>query len=77
MTDDFYKYVLDLTQQVQQDFPVENKKEALKIALQIMNAESLDLIASEFSQDREGWMNIMFTDISMQLEDLCKILKNQ
>ena len=77
MTDNFYKYVLDLTQQIQQDFAVENKKEALKIALQIMNAESLDIIASEFSQDREGWMNIIFTDISMQLEDLCKILKNK
>lgn len=77
MTDDFYKYVLDLSEKVQEDFLVESKKEALKIALQIMNAESLDLIASEFSQEREGWMNIIFTDISMQLEDLCKILKNK
>jgi hypothetical protein len=77
MTDDFYKYVLDLSEKVQEDFQCENQKEALKIALQIMNAESLDLIASEFSQEREGWMNIVFTDISMQLEDLCKILKNK
>lgn len=77
MNTEFYSYVLNVTKEVQKEFGITDKKIAFELALKIINAESLEILASEFSQNREGWMSIVLTDISNQLESIVKILASR